>query len=149
MHEQQSTRNEFSGNARNVVQAQNIREVRFGGDPISPEPRETQRRWEQRQQRIMDAEAFQAAEGQRRASQYVTVARWRRRIAVPLMLLAGAAAVWEQMHGWVLPGRQQWGALAALLLGAVAAIGWARSTWIIRKWDGGKTIKVPRSRLYW
>lgn len=124
-------------------------DVVFGGAPVSPESQETQRRWEQRQQRIVDAEASQAAEGQRRASQYVTVTRWRRRIAVPFLLLGGAAVVWEQMHGWVLPGRQQMCAVAALLLGVGNAIGWARATWIIRRWDAGKTIKVPRSRLYW
>ncbi|MEU5366614.1 hypothetical protein ABZ354_24620 [Streptomyces sp. NPDC005925] len=151
MSEQPGTRNELSGHVGgNVVQAGAIHgDVVFGGAPISPEVQEAQRHWAQRQQRIAAAEAAQAAVGHRRAQQYVTVMRWRRRTSVLFLLLAGAAVVWEQMHGWVLPGRQQMGALAALLLGAASVIGWVRATLIIRRWNARKTIKVPRSRLYW
>ncbi|GAA2484238.1 hypothetical protein GCM10023100_30200 [Actinocorallia cavernae] len=151
MSEQPCTRNELSGHVGgNVVQAGAIHgDVVFGGSPTSPEVQEAQRHWARRQQRIAAAEAAQAAVGHRRAQQYVTFMRWRRRASVLFLLLAGAVVGWEQIHGWMLSGLQQLGALAALLAGAASVIGWVRATWVIRRWNATKTIKVPHSRLYW
>lgn len=93
--------------------------------------------------------AVRTAADRRRFSQYVRVQRWRRRLTVLLLLVGGATVAWEQMHGWVLPGKQQLVAVLALFAGGVGAITWARCTWIIHGAEAGRTIKIPHSRLYW
>ncbi|MGW4034395.1 hypothetical protein ACWEFL_34735 [Streptomyces sp. NPDC004838] len=132
MSQQGDTRNNLSGNVEGpAVMARDI----YGGVVFSGAPSLTS--------------AVQTAKDQRRFSQYVRVQRWRRRLAVLLLLVGGATVVWEQMHGWTLPGRQQFVALFTLFAGGVGAITWARCTWIIKRAETGRTIKIPHSRLHW
>ncbi|MBB5795338.1 hypothetical protein AB0E64_26590 [Streptomyces caelestis] len=148
MSEQPSTHNELRGNVRGpVVQSGAIHgDVVFNSPaaPRDPESVEVDRRWDARRQRILDAEDAQRAESQRRAHQYVRVCRRKRRINAVLLLVAGVTLTLGLMQ--VVP--ELYAAVGALY-GAVSVIGWARCTLIIRNWDAGRTIRVPRSRWRW
>ncbi|QCX77661.1 hypothetical protein C9F11_20130 [Streptomyces sp. YIM 121038] len=147
MSEQPYVRNELSDShiKGHVIQSGNIHGdvvINPEGTPLSQAEAEVQRRWYERQGRILDAEDAQRAESQRRAEQFVRHCRAKQRVNTVFMLIGLVTAV---TAGLVHPGF----VLLAILFGVPGAIGWVRYTRVVRKWDAGNAIKVPRSRLMW
>ncbi|CAM5442828.1 MULTISPECIES: hypothetical protein [Streptomyces] len=144
MSEPQRVRNELSGTVNgNAIQAGAIHGDVVFGAPTSPESEELQRRLEQRQRRILDAEDAQAAEIERRCEQYLKRLRWGRRAAVIMLPFAIPGVVMLSAHGWILSGWQgRWG-LFGLPVCALGLYSLAFSTWVIKRAEAGKPIKIP------
>ncbi|MDJ1136225.1 hypothetical protein [Streptomyces iconiensis] len=101
----------------------------------------------------MDAEAARRAGDQRRCEQFVRVQRWRRRLDAVVVVMAICSVVATQLHWgfWAVPMRG-WPPVLLLLsvvAGVVSMYKWVRCTWTIWRWETGKTISIPKSRLYW
>ncbi|WP_146051150.1 hypothetical protein [Streptomyces noursei] len=143
MTERPYTHNELSGQVRGpVVQSGAMRDVVINSStaPVT----ETQRRWEERQRRILDEEEAQRASDQRRFTGYVRVIRVKRRMNVVFVLLEGLAVVLGHLR--VIPVLAE---VLGLFLGAISVSGVAHCTWVIKRAESGRTIKVPRSRWMW
>ncbi|MFJ9126989.1 hypothetical protein ACIRJS_23140 [Streptomyces sp. NPDC102340] len=139
MSEKRSMHNDLSGNvAGHSVQAGAVHgDVVFNSSAvhISPEDAETQRRWSERQQRILDEEDAEY----RRVERYVRACRIRSRIC--LMAMPVGAFVALLSFAQVLP--TIYGALGFLCIAASFA-GWVQnSLLVVRKWDAGRPIDVP------
>ncbi|PJN40503.1 hypothetical protein CG747_12590 [Streptomyces sp. CB02959] len=135
----------MSGNAKGpVVQSGSMRDVVINSSaaPMT----ETQRRWEERQRRILEEEEVQRDKDQRHTFQYVKFTRWRRRFCLVMGVFVAVFGVLGVVE--VIAIAKVFVALA-FLFSIVFAIGWLKATWILWRWDAGRTIKVPQSRLYW
>ncbi|GAA3646150.1 hypothetical protein GCM10022420_020990 [Streptomyces iranensis] len=115
--------------------------------PVSQESADLQRRWEARQRRLLDEEEAREAQGQARAESYVRHARVRRRVNVLVLIIfsAGAALYSSGIRTSVTLSLS---ALAVFIVPA-AVYGLTHYSLILKRWRAGKTIKVPKSRLYW
>ncbi|MEU0339304.1 hypothetical protein ABZ092_10030 [Streptomyces bobili] len=148
MSEHSYVRNELSGDVRGpVVQSGAIHGDVVFNSPAEPRDRESaemDRRWTDRRRRILDAEEAQRAELQRRANQYVRACHRRRRVNRIFLPIEGMTVVLGLMH--VVPVMYT---VLGLLFGAISVTGWVQCSLIIRKWDAGRTIKVPLSGWRW
>ncbi|MFI0976763.1 hypothetical protein ACH4SP_07010 [Streptomyces sp. NPDC021093] len=147
MSEHPSTRNEMSSSniGGHVVQAGAINgNVSISGPPVDPALQETQRRWGQRQKRILDAEEAQAAADQRRFGHYVRVIRRKRQTNAALLLAAGVAVVLGHLRVWPVTYE-----VGGLVFGSISASGWIFCTRIIKRAEAGKTIRIPKKRRHW
>ncbi|MEV0093678.1 hypothetical protein [Streptomyces sp. NPDC050738] len=150
MSEQPSIRNELSGNvAGHVVQSGAIHgDVVFTSPsaPVDPKAAETQRRWNERQRRILDEEAAVEEAGQRRFEAYVRVIRRKRRWNLWLLLVESLAVALGYLRAF--PSAVVVGTVS-ILFGLISLFGWAYCSVLLWKARTGRTILIPRHRWMW
>ncbi|TGB14412.1 hypothetical protein [Streptomyces sp. MZ04] len=150
MSEQPSTRNELSGNVEgHVVQSGAIHgDVVFPSPAaqMDPETAETQRRWAQRQRRILDEEAAQEAAQQRRFGDYVRVIRRKQRWNLWLLMVESLAVALGYLG--VVPSAALVATLG-ILFGLISLSGWVYCSVLLWRARTGRTIPVPRHRWMW
>ncbi|GHJ27010.1 hypothetical protein TPA0910_14430 [Streptomyces hygroscopicus subsp. sporocinereus] len=150
MSEQRSVRNELSGNVGgSVVQSGAIHgDVVFTSPaaPMDPEVAETQRRWSERQRRILDEEAAQEAAQQRRFEDYVRVIHRKRGWNLWLLLVESLAVVLGYVR--VVPSAAVVATLG-ILFGLISLSGWIYCSVLLWRARTGRTIPVPRRRWMW
>ncbi|MFI0964902.1 hypothetical protein ACH4S8_26420 [Streptomyces sp. NPDC021080] len=150
MSEQPYARNELSGDVGGpVVQSGAIHgDVVFTSPaaPMDPEAAETQRRWNERQRRILNEEAAKDAAEQRRFEDYVKVIRRKRRWNLWLLSVESLAVTLGHLRAF--PSAALVGALS-ILLGLISLSGWVYCSVLLWRARTGRTIPVPRRRWMW
>ncbi|MFD8516271.1 hypothetical protein ACFV27_35635 [Streptomyces antimycoticus] len=124
-------------------------DIRFEASaaPVSQESADLQRRLEARQRRLLDEEEAREAQGQERAESHVRHARVKRRVNALFLIIFGAGAALYS-SGIRTSVTLSLSVLAIFLVPA-AVYGLTHYSVILKRWQAGKTIKVPKSRLYW
>ncbi len=150
MSEQPSIRNELSGSVGgHVVQSGAIHgDVVFTSPaaPVDPEAVETQRRWSERQRRILDEGTAKEAAEQRRFEDYVRAIHRKRRWNLWLLLVEGLAVALGYLRAF--PSAALVGALG-ILFGLISLFGWVHCSVLLWRARTGRTIPVPRHRWMW
>ncbi|WP_099015519.1 hypothetical protein [Streptomyces malaysiensis] len=150
MSEQRYIRNELSGKVDgHLVQSGAIHgDVVFTSPavPMDPEVAETQRRWSERQRRILDEEAAREAEQQSRFEDYVQLIRRRRPRNLWLLPVESLAVALGYLR--VVPSAELVATLG-ILFGLISLFNWVYLSVLLVRARTGRTIPVPRHRWMW
>lgn len=159
MSERPSVWNELSADVTgNVVQSGSIHGDVVFNSPAVPQT-ETQRRWEERQRRILDREEaertrrsearrLKAEQEQRTLVDYLTFARRRKRLAEVSLIVSGGGVVLVVLP-WLFGTVSLKPAWPWAVLFLYAAYSWARRWKVLYDARTGREVTVPSDRKQW